>query len=520
MLRRGWITTLWSRIGLLIILAMVLSAVPIGAASPADDNWPEWKGLVESRPAGTNIGDWVVGGRTFTADASTQFDEEHGTLDVGVCAKVKYQTVASGYRAVEIESKEASDCMAGGEGENKVYGRIDSMPAGGLVGIWVIDGTSYEATASTQFEQEHGGFDIGVCVEVEYIAGTPPTATKIGTEHDYKCSGGGGGGGGTEPSGEMYGVIESFPPGLIGTWVIGGMEFEADASTQFEQEHAAFDVGVTVEVKFYTDAAGVNHATKIETKFDNDNGDDDDGNGAYDGAEGHAYGLIDAFPPGLIGEWIIGGIPYTATADTRFEQEHGAFAVGVNVKVKYYLDASNNRIARKIKTTDDRGDVSDPTHFKLVGYVQQMPAMGFNGQWVVNNVTLMADQTTKFKETHGLLAVGAYVEVEYYENAGVNWIHEIETEVPPGAGPNNGGGEIQDLSGAAAASVSATGVWVIGGKSYLVTPATDLNDLNAALTVGSTAVVNSYTAPDSTEVATRISGVNVAFRAWLPMMSH
>jgi len=494
---------------------------------PADDEWPDWRGTVESMPGGGLAGTWTIGGRTFSADGSTQFKQEHGALQNGVCAEVKYQTIGSGYLAKKISSKESSKCGSNGDGDgggeqnSKVYARVDTLPAG-LVGAWTIGGVSYTANANTFFEQEHGGFVVNGCVEVDYIAGTPATATKIATDNDYKCSGSGGNGGGeTDPQGQMYGTIDSFPAGLIGQWVIGSMTFTTDNATQFQQEHGAFVAGMLVKVKFYTDASAVNHATRIESKYGTDsNGNDDNGNGSYEGSEGHAYGTVEVMPTGNAGVWTIAGIQYTVDASTRIEQEHGVIGVGSNVKVKYYLDASNNRVAHKIESTSENGGATAPNHFKLYGTVDQMPTgNSFNGQWQINGVSFTADQNAQFLETNGLLALGAYVEVEYTQVSGVNWIAKLETHVPPGAGPDQHFGAIDSNVGAA--SVSATqATWIIGGKSFVVTPATDLNDLNGALTTGSTALVNSYTDGTGAAVATQIRGIVLSRRVFLPAMSR
>ena len=54
----------------IVVLLLLLTSSALAIASPADD-WPEWRGILEARPAGV-VGDWVVGGRTFTATAGTQ----------------------------------------------------------------------------------------------------------------------------------------------------------------------------------------------------------------------------------------------------------------------------------------------------------------------------------------------------------------------------------------------------------------------------------------------------------------
>lgn len=44
------------------------------ASNTPMDEWPEWRGTVESMPAGGNSGSWTVGGRVFSADSGTQFE--------------------------------------------------------------------------------------------------------------------------------------------------------------------------------------------------------------------------------------------------------------------------------------------------------------------------------------------------------------------------------------------------------------------------------------------------------------
>ena len=135
-------------------------------------------------------------------------------------------------------------------------------------------------------------------------------------------------------------------------------------------------------------------------------------------------------------------------------------------------------------------------------------------------MVFVAGATAQFKEEHGLLGVGAYVAVEYSVVNGVNQVHEIETHVPPGAGPLLDIGTIDDKGGTlAAAGVQAT-TWVIGGVSYTVIPATDLNDVQWALAVGSTAVVNSYLAADGSRVATQIRGITLSDHLFLPVVGR
>ncbi|MDW8317044.1 MAG: DUF5666 domain-containing protein [Anaerolineae bacterium] len=630
------------------VVALLFTAVVAHAASERKGDLPTWRGWVQARPTGTHIGAWVVGGRTFQADADTELDQEEGPLVVGACAKVKYQTVNGVDRAVEIDSEPPADCGGGGGGATatptatptgqpggsptatrtptptrtatpgagedvSVKARVNSMPAGGLIGTWVIGGVTYTTDANTVFRQDHGPFAVGVCVEVEYPSSNPSYAKKIATKSDDDCPPAGGGsstptptrtatpgagedvsvkarvnsmpaggligtwviggvtyttdantvfrqdhgpfavgvcveveypssnpsyakkiatksdddcppaGGGsstptptrtaTPDSGrrQLYGVIESFPPGLIGTWQIGGLAFLADASTQFQQERAPFAVGVLVEVHFTTNAAGVNRALKIESKSAGSGG-------APVGAEGHAFGTVETMPTGsLVGTWRIGGVDYTATTATRFEQNDGPLGIGAWVKVEYVQAASGARTAKKIETTSAGGNPTQPQRAKAYGFVQQRPAAGYVGTWVIGGVAYTADQNTRFDETRGLLAVGAYVEVEYVPGA-VNRIYKLETHVPPGAGSDDRTGVIQQMGVNSRNLSGANAVWIVGGVSYQVLPATVLDDSRSPLTVGRTAVVNSYVDTHGQRVATQIRGVSLTRQLYLPML--
>ena len=355
-------------------------------------------GLVQSMPSPGFVGAWVIGGVAYNATGSTSFKQLSGPLAVGACAKVRYTGSSSPFTASEIESEPLSDCSgatptpgstpsATPANEVERYGRIESFPAN-LVGAWVVGGVTYNATAGSEFKQADGAFAVGVCVKVHALTTTTPaTAREIGTERDYRCGGTAGTGetGGAAGEGEIYGVLQSFPASLIGAWNVGGMSYVADAGTEFVQVNGPFAVGITVKVHFATDAAGVNRAREIETKYANDSGgSDDDGNGSYEGAEGHAYGIADSVPDGLVGAWSIGGISYTATAATKFEQNEGALVNGARVKVEYYLGSSGERIAKQIESTTENGGATAPDNFKVFGFVDRMPSGGLVGTWIVD----------------------------------------------------------------------------------------------------------------------------------------
>lgn len=63
-------------------------------------------GIIESMPAGGLHGTWVIGGRTLTTSAGTEFDQTEGPLAVNNCAKVDIR----GGRVHEIDSEPMRDC--------------------------------------------------------------------------------------------------------------------------------------------------------------------------------------------------------------------------------------------------------------------------------------------------------------------------------------------------------------------------------------------------------------------------
>ena len=483
-------------------------------------------GIVEGMPGTGLIGRWIIGGVEYLTDGDTEFEQNDGPFVIGACVEVEIRSDGDPAIIDEIETEEMYKCNASPtstpeptgtpDDDTEVYGRIDTFPTG-LIGDRVVNGTTYRADAGTEFEQEHGPFAADDCVKIDANTSTSPaTIREIETEHSFRC-----GDGNTPPQtpeAEMYGVIQSFPAGSVGIWNIGGMTFVADGSTEFDQEDGAFGIGVTVELHFSAGDDGTNRGREIETRFKTDD-DDDDGDGAFEGAEGHAYGFVEAMPGNRIGEWRIGGISYMATSQTRFDDDDGDLAVGMQVKVEYVAQDSG-RVALKIETTSDDGDVSNDEHAKIFGFVRAMPASGFVGDWTIDDTVFVAETMSRFEEEHGLFALGAYVSVEYSIDAGGRRIHELETHVPPGAGPEDSIGSIDDLGGDISAATVRQSTWTINGQNYQVTSATNLNDAAAPLQVGTTVSVNSYSDGSGNRVATQIRSLALDEQVFLPIVTR
>ncbi len=463
-------------------------------------------GVVEVLPAGL-IGTWTISGTQYEVTSTTELKTPHGPFAVGVCVEVKYTLSGTTRLALEIETESPDECGLRVEGEFEVKGIIEQMPSDGLVGQWVISGQTYTTTAQTRFEQEHGAFEVGRCVEVKYtVSGSDRIATKIETKRQQACS--------SQEEHEVYGEIEALPAGgLIGTWTIGGQEYVVTTTTKLED--GPFFVGLLVEVHFVVSDDGTLIATKIEGKH----AVDDD-----DRLLGQAYGRIDAFPADLVGTWTIGGLKYEARTTTKFEQDEGPFAVGACAKVRYFLE-NGTRVAAKIET-ESPGDCSEVNGMpvsRLVGFVEDMPPQGFVGTWTIGGTLVEVTATTKIEEEHGALVVGAFVKVKYVQQGGVNLALEIETHVPPEAG---------DFTRIGYLRKNGT-TWSVDGQDFIVTDVTILDDSRAPLTDGQPVVVNAYAAPGAprlsstlsqatatagTLTATRVTAIEAIYNLYLPVL--
>ena len=255
-------------------------------AAPIDGGNGQAQGVISVKPDNGFIGEWVIDTNTVVVDQATEI-KQAALLNVGGCARLTYQLQGTTKQALVIEGQPAGDCglhgtatptvtvtpddhggddhHGGGDDDkdmrNTPHGRINSFPAG-LLGNWVISGTTYVVTKTTQLEQRYGAFAVGACVQVKSDKSTtPPTALRIRTKQDFVCTSdddhgndGHDGHPGFPPGlahGTLFGVIQTFPTTtLTGTWKIGGMSLVADNKTKFNQEHGAFAISVTVQVDF------------------------------------------------------------------------------------------------------------------------------------------------------------------------------------------------------------------------------------------------------------------------------
>jgi len=456
-------------------------------------------GAISSFPPAPYVGNWVIGGITYTADTGTHLEQSDGPFQTGACVEVKY--VAGSNKALEVETAGSYKCTANGgttpgTSYSQMYGVLDAFPAG-LAGTWTISGTTYTSNATTRFEQEEGPFFVGGCVEVKYQAGTT-TAVEISAENAYKCSGGS-----SRIESKFYGVLTgTIPAGptYIGNWTISGGAFTSNTPLVPQTEHGAPAAGACAEVEYYSG----NIITKISTEepykcntntFTN-----------------KVYGTITSFPAGLYGSWVIdGNSSYNAGSGTKFSQDNGVFANGACVKIKYYTQNGIHH-ATEIETESSDGcSGGTPSlpgnNIKLFAAIDSFPAGPFTGGWSIGGVTFNATGSTEFEQDNGAFANGVCVKAKYAAGSAEPYtLISVETEndykcdqskVDPTT-LYKSYGFVEVIPAA-----TLTGTWQVSGVSYLADNSTKFKQEYGFFAVGAYVEVK-YTISGTTKTAAGI----------------
>ncbi|HLG16840.1 MAG TPA: DUF5666 domain-containing protein [Blastocatellia bacterium] len=227
-------------------------------AGPDPEDEIKFKGTIQSFPSTPGfVGDWMIGGKTIHVTASTKIEQETGPVAVGAFAEVEGTAQSDGSidaRKVEVESNPGGD-----DGRHELTGAIESLPSGGLIGNWTVNGRTVHVTSSTIIDQEHGPAVVGAIVEVKGSLGTDGslTATRI----EVKSMAGGGG------SASLKGTVQSLPPsGLVGDWTVSGQTVHVSSRTKIKQEHGTIAIGTRVKVKGTRQADGTIAASKIQVR--------------------------------------------------------------------------------------------------------------------------------------------------------------------------------------------------------------------------------------------------------------
>ena len=395
-----------------IVLLSFLGAAPVFA----NNGEIEFTGSVQSMPASGLVGTWTIAGKSVQANASTEFDQEDGHVGVGAVVEVKGSAQGDGsVLAEKIEVKVGIGAPPGGAGmpppgenEGDLTGAIQSLPPSGLLGTWVIAGTTVQVVSTTRLEQEDGGFAIGAIVEVEGL----PDASGVVVASKIELKSGGTPAPQPEPGDlEIVGRIDALPAsGLIGTWQVAGRSVVVTAATELDAENGPFAVGTTVEVKGALDSTGAVDAATIESK---------PGTGASE-APLEFFGTIDALPSGssgLIGVWNIDGKLVNVTAQTIIEAEGLLIALGSVVEVNGWQQPDGMIDAQRIEARTQLGAMpgigpqaveffdSQLGHFFLTASTAEIAALdggAFGGAWQRTGQSFNVGGTTAVCRFYGM----------------------------------------------------------------------------------------------------------------------
>ncbi|MBV7335701.1 hypothetical protein KFU94_47155 [Chloroflexi bacterium TSY] len=205
-----------------------------------------------------------------------------------------------------------------------------------------------------------------------------------------------------EGKGKAFGRIESLPSGLIGNWIINGVNYQSTNQTVLRQRFGTLEKGSCVLVR-YSEATIPFTATRIRGMPDRTCG--------SDSTERKAIGIVYHLPDDLIGRWAIGRALYMTDADTQFIQKRGEFAFGVCVEVRYPTNvtlptATRIRTVPKSQCGPDTEGVDEG---KIVRYPREL-----TGVWVIGKTPYIATTETVFQQEAESFDVGVHVNVKYY----------------------------------------------------------------------------------------------------------
>lgn len=318
--------------------------------------------------------------------------ERWGTVGrlMGVIQMKAYRRIALTWVAIVGLASAISFTIAGDDSDEFEFkGIIQSLPdAPGRIGDWAVGGRTVHVTAGTRIREEEGPVQVGVLVEVEGVLRPDGSvdARKIKVEDEAA----------DDEDFEFKGLIESFPVGFIGTWVIGGRSVHVTALTRIEMEDGPVAVGVLAEVEGFLNPDGSVDAKKVEIEDDDDE------------EEFEFTGQVESLPDGLIGGWVVSGRSVHVTAATRIREKKGPAAVGAIVEVDGFErpDGSVDAVKIEVKSTVGGGKVN------FEGIVESLPDSGLIGDWMVGGRTVHVTAATRIKQKHGPVSIGLVVKVK------------------------------------------------------------------------------------------------------------
>ena len=141
-----------------------------------------------------------------------------------------------------------------------MFGTVQQLPAGGLVGEWTVGDHVVHVSAGTTIMQERDAVTMGSYVEVE--GWLQPDGSVGATQIEVKARLDG------DPGDALkfYGTIQSLPEGGTGDWIIDGHTVHVTGDTSIKQKVRKAAAGAYVQVRGTLEADGSVTANKIIVK--------------------------------------------------------------------------------------------------------------------------------------------------------------------------------------------------------------------------------------------------------------
>ena len=290
----------------------------------------DFHGFLRSLPAGGLSGDWVVGGVTVRVSSATRIRLERGPVALNAFVETKGFIDQDGSVIAEEVEVEA---VPGSTRQIEFRGFIDTLPAGGLIGDWMVNGVLVHADTGTTFRIERGVPAVRALVDIKGLLLSDGSLKAAEIEVEVIP--------GSTRQFEFKGFVDALPDGtLIGDWSVSGTTVRVSTTVRLHQEHGIAALHAFVTVKGTLGADGAVSAADIQVEAS-----------PVRGGRITLRGFIETLPSGgLIGDWFVSGRTVRVTADTRIKKKKGLVAaVGRFVDVKGVLGADGSVAASSIK---------------------------------------------------------------------------------------------------------------------------------------------------------------------------
>ncbi len=216
-------------------------------------------------------------------------------------------------------------------------GPIVALPSPGLIGDWMVFGTTVRVTAKTVIDQSLTSAKVGVVATVQGIWNNDGSINAETIRIQVKAFVG-------PPAATprvVAGAINSLPATAwwIGDWVVGAVTVHVTPATTTDQTNGAVGVGAPTVVRGTGRADGSVDATGIQVMK----------RPGMPGKNVTFCGVVDSLPAsGLVGDWTVDGLIVHVTAATTIDVSKGAPAVNVSVRVSGTVGADASITASTI----------------------------------------------------------------------------------------------------------------------------------------------------------------------------